>query len=398
MNLNRVAKYIESYKQNFKEVSTKELYKWKAVKQFQDNWDLDAEDFAEMLKIALSKVANLMDSGSYYPKKMLLLNASISPEKIRTLFKSLYNEEESILTRIINFKEQFNEINGANFKGRKSYQDDRAIVVYLTLKYPNQYYFYKYEMVKSFVKEINYPYNVVRGRIENVSQFLNLCENIKPLLSEDQELLKLHNNRLTEDCYIDDGLNMLTQDFVYAVVNYFQHGEDADVNDINSYKTENTESSEITVYSTEVNFTPSVTNYIEKNKVNKRIGDLGELFIMNYEKERLIKANKPKKAENIKHSSVEEGDGLGYDIYSYNSNGDPIFIEVKTTKGNADTPFFITRNELERSKQEQENYFIYRVYNFNDKTLKGDLLIIKGDASNLCVEPVNYKIRIKNEQ
>ena len=58
------------------------------------------------------------------------------------------------------------------------------------------------------------------------------------------------------------------------------------------------------------------------------------------------------------------------------------------------TPFFITRNELERSKQEQDNFFIYRVYNFNDETLKGDVLVLQGDASSLCVEAVNYKVKM----
>ena len=72
-----------------------------------------------------------------------------------------------------------------------------------------------------------------------------------------------------------------------------------------------------------------------------------------------------------------------------------MFIEVKATKSNKNTPFFITRNELERSIQEQDNFFIYRVYNFNDETLKGDVLILQGDTSNLCVEAVNYKVKMQ---
>ena len=40
----------------------------------------------------------------------------------------------------------------------------------------------------------------------------------------------------------------------------------------------------------------------------------------------------------------------------------PIKIEVKTTASKADTEFFVTKNELEVSKEYKKSYFIYRVY------------------------------------
>ena len=39
-----------------------------------------------------------------------------------------------------------------------------------------------------------------------------------------------------------------------------------------------------------------------------------------------------------------------------------IKIEVKTTASKADTEFFVTKNELEVSKEYKKSYFIYRVY------------------------------------
>ena len=39
-----------------------EKYKWIAVKHFQDNWNIDAPNFAEMLKNALAKTGNLLVS------------------------------------------------------------------------------------------------------------------------------------------------------------------------------------------------------------------------------------------------------------------------------------------------------------------------------------------------
>lgn len=113
------------------------------------------------------------------------------------------------------------------------------------------------------------------------------------------------------------------------------------------------------------------------------------------EKEKLKRANKPKLAKKIKHVAKEKGDGLGYDVLSYDQNGKEIFIEVKTTKGNVNSTFYITRNELEKSKIEQDFYRLYRVYNFDDETENAELLIIKGDLSNLCEIPLTYKVSMK---
>ena len=80
MNLQKVRNIIRLYKHYFKEIHKDEIYKWRAVKQFQDNWDLHASNFSEMLDVSMSLTKNLLDSSFYYPKKM--------PSKLRSLFLS----------------------------------------------------------------------------------------------------------------------------------------------------------------------------------------------------------------------------------------------------------------------------------------------------------------------
>ena len=46
----RLTEVLVQYKQNFvSKLWGEEKYKWEAVKWFQDNWDVNAPDFAEML-------------------------------------------------------------------------------------------------------------------------------------------------------------------------------------------------------------------------------------------------------------------------------------------------------------------------------------------------------------
>ena len=69
-----------------------EKYKWEAVKHFQDNWDINAPDFAEMLERALAKTYNLLASLNNYPKGMIVNSAKSAPEDVRAMFIVLFDE------------------------------------------------------------------------------------------------------------------------------------------------------------------------------------------------------------------------------------------------------------------------------------------------------------------
>ncbi len=70
------------------------------------------------------------------------------------------------------------------------------------------------------------------------------------------------------------------------------------------------------------------------------------------------------------HTSQDEGDGCGYDILAFNIAGKAEYIEVKTTTGRINTPFFITENELAASDRYGEDYVLVRLFNFDPKNPK----------------------------
>lgn len=68
----RLKDVLVQYKKDF--VTTQwgnEKYKWEAVKCFQDNWDVNAEDFADMLNRSLAKTFNLLASMNNFPARMI---------------------------------------------------------------------------------------------------------------------------------------------------------------------------------------------------------------------------------------------------------------------------------------------------------------------------------------
>lgn len=84
------------------------------------------------------------------------------------------------------------------------------------------------------------------------------------------------------------------------------------------------------------------TNYIEREARNRSLGSAGEDFILNFERARLIHSGHDSLAAKIEHTSRIRGDGMGYDILSFETDGKERLIEVKTTKYGSDTPFFVT--------------------------------------------------------
>lgn len=106
---------------------------------------------------------------------------------------------------------------------------------------------------------------------------------------------------------------------------------------------------------------------VERDLRNRDLGLAGEIAVVEHERRWLSDHGRGDLAERVRHSSVEIGDGLGYDVESFTPDGDSKLIEVKTTRGGACTPFFMSRNERERAEQLADNYHLYRVHQFGPR-------------------------------
>lgn len=132
-------------------------------------------------------------------------------------------------------------------------------------------------------------------------------------------------------------------------------------------------------------------DYPALQKQNAIIGFLGEQIVLNTEKNRL--KDYPDLAKKVEHVSQTQGDGLGYDILSFDTYGNPIYIEVKTTAQGKEVPFYISDNELKFASQHLDNYFLYRIYNFSDLVDTNDVEFFKitgHEMKNVKLKPISY--------
>jgi hypothetical protein len=108
----------------------------------------------------------------------------------------------------------------------------------------------------------------------------------------------------------------------------------------------------------------SPVDYLLMEARNQALGRAGEEFVVDLERARLEAAGMGRLAASVSHVAVERGDGLGYDVLSYEEDSRERLIEVKTTKFGEYTPFYVSVNELDVSREERNRYHLFRVYSF----------------------------------
>lgn len=145
-------------------------------------------------------------------------------------------------------------------------------------------------------------------------------------------------------------------------------------------------------------FSPKKIDWTTVNSSRSELGRMGEEFAVRYETNRVL-AFAPQDADRIIHLSIEQGDGAGFDIISLNEDGSERYIEVKTTVGGLDTPFYMSENERAFFDLHKDigDLYIYRIYNFDTINKKGELKIISADIlfSDYKFDPISYKVTKK---
>lgn len=130
------------------------------------------------------------------------------------------------------------------------------------------------------------------------------------------------------------------------------------------------------------------TDYSTRESHNRALGDAGELFVLQFERARLARGGAEQLADRVEHVAKTRGDGIGYDIASFEIGGTARLIEVKTTNFGQYAPFYVSRNELLVSQKQSGWYFLYRLFDFHDNprlfTLPGAL------SDSVDLDPSQY--------
>jgi len=133
-------------------------------------------------------------------------------------------------------------------------------------------------------------------------------------------------------------------------------------------------------------------DFVRRDAENRRLGRLGEEFVLELERRRLHDdAGRPELARQVEWTAQARGDGAGYDIRSFEPDGRPRYIEVKTTGLAKAFPFVVTANEVACSDSLRAEYHLYRVFRFSRNP---GLYVLSGSLSDSCkLAPKQFRAR-----
>lgn len=308
INRQKLSAALEEYKKDFDSEWQDEKYKWQAVKCFQDNWDIDAGDFAAMLAKSLEKTANLLASMNNFPKKMILQYAGEEAETVRAMFLRLYDESKEVTGRILRFQSDAQELCERLSPGYVHYQRPMAITAYLWLKYPQKYEMYKYSVSKAAAEYLENPYKPVKGHTEeNIKENTKMIDEIQRAVIQDTELTAMYEAKLDTECCPDKSYRMIAADVLYYIAGRLSKKE--------KQALRNVDFSDTQLYAERSDMDTNGTNYWWLN-ANPKIWSFADIDVGEEQNYTMYNENGNKRRIFQNFLAAKEGDVIiGYESY-----------------------------------------------------------------------------------
>ena len=228
---------LTAYKQYFPLHWKDEKYKWEAVQYFQNNWDIEAENFLDMFMKATDKTFNLLASMNNYPRAMIRAFAEEEPETVRDMFIVLYDETRNLDERIEKFEMMAEDLRVRYDDGswKHHYQSANAISTYLWLRYPDKYFIYKYSEVRATAKELCSDFVPKKGSgVANIAGGFKFYNGIRAVIAKDDELDTMLKNALEQNCYPDFTKTTMTVDVGFFISRFYKQDRPVELESLHS--------------------------------------------------------------------------------------------------------------------------------------------------------------------
>lgn len=221
MNLKKLQAAIEEYQRFLEKTPDHDPYwKWESQRIFQNHWDIETSDFADMFDNSLqnSKTRRLWKRENYAPKEMMLKFIQTNEEYARFIFQDLFNEEKEIEGRADRFIFYCDELL-KEYKSTKRhsierhYHDDNyeMISLYLAFRFPNQYTLYNFEKFKRFMSAIG---SLDVPKVNDIGRFFKVMRTTFKFLQKNEKVMEIHQSRLKgEKHYMEETL-LVAEDFM----------------------------------------------------------------------------------------------------------------------------------------------------------------------------------------
>lgn len=372
-----IRRLIQIYKTHFTEQNEKVRICRGSVQNFQDQWDLEARDFCEMLKKALPRrSARPADEAAVPPIDQLHRLAAFRPEGVRRLFRLLFQDNMDFQTA--RFAEIIGMFKKASQRLYAEYkpdgvcgQNEQATMYYLTLKYPDRFTFFSPSCFERLYKAANIRFYQPKGisDIGKIQLHLRLVELIRHEIRSDPELVAMAHEAVGAGEYPDPGHWLLAQDVAASLkseVFVKAMGAPATTRPRNLLIPKSHEKSELRV---EIGM---------ESETERIYLDAAILLVRETEQQQV---NRFCTHFEVIPDGVFKGREIGYSIRSLSPDMKPLYILVKATPKGFFQPVKLTPEEIAFSEAQSDRFKLFHIYNFDPF---GDIMtanVVKFDGS-----------------
>ncbi len=227
MNEALITPFLEPYLAFIQSPSYDEIYKWQVAKTVQNNWDIEAVDLAGMIDRSFAhKSTNLWSGQNYLPKAMLMQWAAAEPEVTREALRELLLGTDSLDRRMGNFRALAQGYVARTQPGMNSYQDMRAMSLWLGMVLPDEHYLYKSTMLNKFCERTGLKAIAKReNKYDRILPYYALCGEVREALLTRQDIVSAHRALRGPGCHADAEHHLMTQDVIYYAAEIMKEEE-----------------------------------------------------------------------------------------------------------------------------------------------------------------------------
>jgi hypothetical protein len=222
MQVKKINAYLDAFEDYLaQEDGDERIYIWESQKHWQENWDLESPNPADMYRKSLqnSTTRRMWNREAYEPKAIMLRFAKLQPDYFRQMFTDLLNEKKKVsgrLSRFTYYCDQLLEMLREKHPKRafpSHFHDDGYEIssIYLSFQYPEQYIPYKLELFQVAMQRLGAPKPVLAHDTE---RYFKVAKTLNDMMQKREPLLQRHQERLRADLHYMAPSLLLVYDFM----------------------------------------------------------------------------------------------------------------------------------------------------------------------------------------
>ena len=232
MNIENLHELINRYEEHIDTIYNAdhdELFKWKAMKIWRDEWfkpDGAFASFADRFAAAKKEFSLFIDNSRMHPSTGVIKLWEKEPETVERLFRDVlfadaHGSISTVQDNMDAFLDQYENLRCKYFPRNWSFKQDRhSASVFLAMNNPDFNFVFKASEAQTMAKYLDFDYSIGAGMSFSLPNYYRLCEEIVAALKEHKSLLDTHFSRLTPEHYKDQSLHLLAFDLMYCCRTY----------------------------------------------------------------------------------------------------------------------------------------------------------------------------------